>query len=243
MIRRILLVTAAAGPRRLRQLRPQEDRPRRRHRQRHHHHRRRVQGPPRRAVALHPGPLRHAGAQEGVPRQPDPLRGAGQGGRAAGARQGPRGAADAPQDHGAEAGAEDPSHDPGGAKELPEAELQKYYDEHKDEFHRPKKVARSPPSSSTPRPARPSAPRRWPPAKKAAGRGEGRREEEPAWPSQPRSASSPRTPPPRRVAGDLGFKSAEELEKSYGKELAEAAFALKAGRDLRRRSRRPRAST
>jgi peptidyl-prolyl cis-trans isomerase C len=31
------------------------------------------------------------------------------------------------------------------------------------------------------------------------------------------------------VSGDLGFKSAEELEKSFGKEVATAAFALKAG--------------
>jgi peptidyl-prolyl cis-trans isomerase C len=31
------------------------------------------------------------------------------------------------------------------------------------------------------------------------------------------------------VAGDLGFKSADELEKSFGKEVAQAAFALKPG--------------
>ncbi len=56
-------------------------RPRRRQGRWLHHHRRRVQGPARRAVALHARPLQHAREEEGVPRQPGPVRGAGPRGR------------------------------------------------------------------------------------------------------------------------------------------------------------------
>ena len=65
----------------------------------------------RRAVALHPRPLHDARAQEGVPRQPGPLRGAGARGREAGAREGPGRPAHPEEDHGPEARAEElPGH-------------------------------------------------------------------------------------------------------------------------------------
>src|SRR5262249_40042683 len=56
-----------------------------------HDHARRAPGADQPPVAVHPGALHLAGAEEGVPRLADPVRGAGQGGRAARARPRPRG--------------------------------------------------------------------------------------------------------------------------------------------------------
>ena len=58
---------------------------------RRHHHRRGIPGAHQPAVALRARPLHLDGAQEGVPRQPGALRGAGQRGRAPRPRQGSRG--------------------------------------------------------------------------------------------------------------------------------------------------------
>ena len=76
------------------------------------HHRRRAAGQAQPPVAVHPGPLHLARAEEGVPRQPHPVRGARQGGGQARLRQGPRGpahdeAGDDPEAH--EGGVRDPA--------------------------------------------------------------------------------------------------------------------------------------
>ena len=117
--------------------------------------------------------------------------------------------------------------DPGAGKELPEAELQKYYDEHKDEFNRPRKarvaaIIFNAPAGSPERAAKVAA------AKKALAKVKAEEKKNPMAFQQAVAAFS-EDAASKGVAGDLGFKSADELEKSFGKEVAQAAFALKAG--------------
>jgi peptidyl-prolyl cis-trans isomerase C len=117
--------------------------------------------------------------------------------------------------------------DPGAAKELPEAELQKYYDEHKDEFNRPKKarvaaIVFNAPAGSPDRARKVAA------ARKALAKVKAEEKKNPAA-FQLAVGEFTEDAASKGVSGDLGFKSAEELEKSFGKELAQAAFALKAG--------------
>jgi peptidyl-prolyl cis-trans isomerase C len=117
--------------------------------------------------------------------------------------------------------------DPGAQKELPEAELQKYYDDHKDEFNRAKKarvaaIIFNAPAGSPGRAAKVAT------AKKALAKVKAGEKKNPMVFQQSVTEFS-EDAASKGVAGDLGFKSAEELEKSFGKEFAQAAFALKAG--------------
>ena len=119
--------------------------------------------------------------------------------------------------------------DPGAQsqKELPEPELQKYYDEHKDEFNRPRKarvaaIIFNVPASSPDRAKKVAA------ARQALAKVKAEEKKNPAA-FQQAVAQFSEDPASKGVAGDLGFKSAEELEKSFGKEVAQAAFAVKAG--------------
>ncbi len=112
-------------------------------------------------------------------------------------------------------------------KELPDAELQKYYDEHKDEFVRPRKarvaaiVLNAP--AGTPERAKKVAL-----AQKAIAKVKAEEKKNPMA-FQQAVGEFTEDAASKGVSGDLGFKSAEELEKSFGKELATAAFTLKAG--------------
>jgi peptidyl-prolyl cis-trans isomerase C len=148
--------------------------------------------------------------------------------------------------------------DPGSAS-VPDADVQKYYDDHSAEFHRPKRVrasvivlqakagtperakklaeakkalallqaAPTAPEAKKPEPPKPLSTARAAAAKPAAS--------EPVKPGDPqafgklvaqlsddasKSAASP---------GDIGLKTAEELEKAYSKELATAVFGMKQG--------------
>ncbi len=117
--------------------------------------------------------------------------------------------------------------DQGAGKELPEAELQKYYDEHKDEFNRPRKarvaaIIFNAPAGSPARAAKVAA------ARKALAKVKAEEKKNPMAFQQAVAAFS-EDAASKGVAGDLGFKSADELEKSFGKEVAQAAFALKPG--------------
>jgi peptidyl-prolyl cis-trans isomerase C len=112
-------------------------------------------------------------------------------------------------------------------KDVPDAEVQKYYDEHKDEFFRPRKVR----SSAIVFNAAAGAPDR---AKKVAAAAKALAkvkadEKKNPLAFQQAVAEFTEDAATKAVSGDLGFKSTEELEKAYGKELATAAFALKAG--------------
>jgi peptidyl-prolyl cis-trans isomerase C len=117
--------------------------------------------------------------------------------------------------------------DPGAQKELPEPELQKYYDEHKDEFNRPRKsrvaaIVFNAPAGTPDRAKKVAA------ARKAVAKVKAEEKKNPAA-FQLAVAEFTEDAASKGVAGDLGFKSAEELEKSFGKEVAQAAFTLKAG--------------
>jgi peptidyl-prolyl cis-trans isomerase C len=117
--------------------------------------------------------------------------------------------------------------DPGAAKELPEAELQKYYDEHKDEFVRAKKarvaaIILNAPAGSPDRAKKVAV------AQKALAKVKAEEKKNPMA-FQQAVGEFTEDAASKGVSGDLGFKSAEELEKSFGKELATAAFTLKAG--------------
>lgn len=112
-----------------------------------------------------------------------------------------------------------------GAKDLPEAELQKYYDDHKDEFQKPKRVRLA--AIVLPAPA--GSPDR---AKKVAAAKKVLAEVKAAEKTNTLAFSAAVTRYSEDAAtkansGDLNFRSKDELEKAFGKELAEAAFALK----------------
>ena len=162
-------------------------------------------------------------------------------GRAAGARQGPRRPRHPPQDHGAEARAEALPARGGPRRNVPEAELQKYYDEHKAEYVRARKVrvARDRPERAA---GTPDRAKKVALAKKTLLEDPGRGEEEPA-----------RVRPGGR--GDLRGRGVEAARGRPPVPLARGARAgllegarrrrlrAQAGRDLRRRRGRRPAST
>ena len=145
-----------------------------------------------------------------------------------GLREGPGRPAHPEEDHGAEAGPEDlPGRAGTGASEVPEAELQKYFDEHKADYYRPKKVrvaavVWNAPAGTPERAAKVAA------AKKALAKLKVEEKKNTLAFSQivTEYSEDAATKP---LSGDLNFKSKEELEKGYSKELAEAAFSLKPG--------------
>jgi len=115
--------------------------------------------------------------------------------------------------------------DQAGAKDLPEADLQKYYEDHKDEFQKPKRVRLA--AIVFPAPA--GSPDR---AKKVAAARKALAEVKAAEKTNTLAFAAAVTKYSEDAAtkansGDLNFRSKDELEKAYGKELAEAAFALK----------------
>jgi peptidyl-prolyl cis-trans isomerase C len=117
--------------------------------------------------------------------------------------------------------------DQSGAKELPEADLQKYYDDHKDEFQKPKRQR----VAAIVLPAPVGSPDR---AKKVAAARKALAQVKSADKANPTAfgtavAQFSEDPASKPSAGDLGFKSREELERTFGKEVADAAFALKPG--------------
>ncbi len=122
--------------------------------------------------------------------------------------------------------------DAGTPADVPEPELQKYYDAHKDEYQRREARARrggliwNAPQGSPER------------AKKLAVAQQGGREAQGARRSKNTLAFAQivseysEDAATKAIAGDLQFKTPEELEKAYSKEVADAAFKLKAGETL-----------
>ena len=112
-------------------------------------------------------------------------------------------------------------------KEIPEADARKYYDEHKDEFQKPKRVRLlaiqvTAPASGPERAAKLAQ------AKKLLARVQAEEKKNPlAFGGIAREVSDDATS--KASGGDLGFKSRDELEKQYGPAFATAAFALKDG--------------
>jgi peptidyl-prolyl cis-trans isomerase C len=114
-----------------------------------------------------------------------------------------------------------------GAKNLPDAELQKYYDEHKDDYFRPKKtrlaaVVLNAPEGSPERAAKRAA------AQKALAKIKAEEKKNTLAFAQAVGQFS-EDPASKALAGDLGFKSQAELEAAYGTAIATAASTLADG--------------
>lgn len=114
-----------------------------------------------------------------------------------------------------------------GAKDLPEAELQKYYQDHRDEFQKARKVRLAAIVFNAPA-GSPDRAKKVAAARKALAQVKGAEKTNTlAFAAAVTQFSEDAAS--KAASGDLNFKTREELEKGYGKELAEAAFALKPG--------------
>ena len=117
--------------------------------------------------------------------------------------------------------------DPGSAADVPEPELQKYYDAHKDEYVRAKRVrvaavVWNAPQGSAERAKKLAA------AQKALAKLKVEEKKNTLAFAQ-LVAESSEDAATKGMAGDLQFKTQEELEKAVSKEVADAAFKLKPG--------------
>jgi peptidyl-prolyl cis-trans isomerase C len=117
--------------------------------------------------------------------------------------------------------------DGGAAGDVPEAELQKYYEDHKDEYNRPKRVRVAAIVLNAPQ-GSPDRAKKLALAQKTLARVKAEEKKNTLAFAQIVSEVS-EDQATKAAAGDLQFKSREELEKAYSKEVADAAFALKPG--------------
>jgi peptidyl-prolyl cis-trans isomerase C len=117
--------------------------------------------------------------------------------------------------------------DPTAPPDVPEADLQKYYDEHKAEYVRPRKV-RVHAVVWNAQAGSPERAKKLALAKKAVQKVRAEEKKNPLVFAQVVAEFS-EDAASKAMAGDLQFKAREELEQAYSKELAAAAFALKPG--------------
>jgi peptidyl-prolyl cis-trans isomerase C len=114
--------------------------------------------------------------------------------------------------------------DPEGAKKVPDADVEKYYDEHKDEFHRPARVHALhyffEAKEGSPDRAKKLAAAKHLLAKVLAEEAKNPN----ALSMAARESSEDAATKP--LGGDLSFKTQQELEQSYGKELADLVYKL-----------------
>ncbi|ACG75671.1 PpiC-type peptidyl-prolyl cis-trans isomerase [Anaeromyxobacter sp. K] len=113
------------------------------------------------------------------------------------------------------------------AEAMPEADLQKYYDEHKAEYYRPRRVRLAAvvwnaPAGSPERAAKVAL------AKKALAKLKAEEKKNTLAFAQLVNEFS-EDAASKATAGDLGFKSREDLEKAYSKEFADVTFNLQPG--------------
>jgi len=114
-----------------------------------------------------------------------------------------------------------------GAKNLPEPELQKYYDDHKSDYFRPKRVRLAAVVWNAPA-GSPERAKKLAEAKAALAKIKAE-EKKNALAFNQAVAQYSEDAATKSAGGDLQFKSHEELSQAYSKELADAAFALQAG--------------
>ncbi|HZZ86391.1 MAG TPA: peptidyl-prolyl cis-trans isomerase [Anaeromyxobacteraceae bacterium] len=107
-----------------------------------------------------------------------------------------------------------------GAKNIPDAELQKFYGEHKDDYQKPARlrlaviVVKGDAAK----------------AKKVAATVKEQEKKNPlAFAAAARESSQDEAT--RNIGGDLGYKSKDELEKAYGKAFADVVAPLKDGEE------------
>ena len=114
-----------------------------------------------------------------------------------------------------------------GAAQVPEAELQKYFDDHKADYYRPRKVRVAAVIWNAPA-GSPDRAKKLALAKKALAKLKAEEKKNQLAFAQIVTEFS-EDAPTRALSGDLSFKSQDELEKGWSKELAQAAFSLKPG--------------
>jgi peptidyl-prolyl cis-trans isomerase C len=117
--------------------------------------------------------------------------------------------------------------DQGSAAEMPEAELQKYYDEHKDEYVRAKRIRVAAVVWNAPQ-GSPERAKKLALAQKALAKLKAEEKKNTLAFAQIVAEYS-EDAATKASAGDLQFKTQQELETAYSKELADAAFKLKPG--------------
>ena len=111
--------------------------------------------------------------------------------------------------------------------DVPEAELAKYYEDHKAEYLRPRRV-RVHAIVFNAAPGSPDRAKKLALAKKVLQKVKADEKKNPMAFAQAVQESS-EDAASKQLAGDLQFRSQEEFEKTYSKALADAAFALKPG--------------
>lgn len=117
--------------------------------------------------------------------------------------------------------------DPNALAQVPEADLQKYYDEHKADYQRPRKMRVSAVVLQAPA-GSPQRAKKAADAKKALAKLKAEEKKNTLAFVQIVNEFSDDAAS-KSLGGDLNFKTQDELEKGYSKELAAAVFALKPG--------------
>ncbi len=116
--------------------------------------------------------------------------------------------------------------DPGAAAAaVPDADVQKYFEEHTAEFHRPKRVRAA--IAVFQAPAGPDRAKKLAAARKALSAVQADKKEPDAFRKMVIQSSEDAAT--KAAGGDIGLKTAEEIEAAYSKELAAAVFGLKQG--------------
>ena len=114
-----------------------------------------------------------------------------------------------------------------GAAQVPEADQQKYFEEHKADYYRPKKVRVAAVIWNAPA-GSPDRAKKLALAKKALAKLKVEEKKNQLAFAQIVTEFS-EDAPTKAMAGDLSFKTQDELEKGWSKELAQAAFSMKPG--------------
>jgi peptidyl-prolyl cis-trans isomerase C len=117
--------------------------------------------------------------------------------------------------------------DTGNTSDVADAEVQKYFDDHKDEYNRPRRVRLAAVIWNAPA-GSPERAKKLALAQKALAKLKAEEKKNTLAFAQIVSEFT-EDPATRAMQGDLQFKSMEELTKAHAKEVAEAGFKLKAG--------------
>jgi parvulin-like peptidyl-prolyl cis-trans isomerase-like protein len=114
-----------------------------------------------------------------------------------------------------------------GTGDVPDADVQKYFDDHKDEYNRPRRVRVAAAIWNAPQ-VSPDRAKKLAAAQKALAKLKIEEKKNTLAFAQIVAEFS-EDPATKAAQGDLQFKSYDELVKAYSKEVADAAFKLKAG--------------
>jgi peptidyl-prolyl cis-trans isomerase C len=117
--------------------------------------------------------------------------------------------------------------DTGGTGDVPDADIQKYFDDHKDEYNRPRRVRVAAVVWNAPQ-GSPERAKKAALAQKALAKLKVEEKKNTLAFAQIVSEFSEDVAT-KPLQGDLQFKSQDELARAYSKEVSEAAFKLKAG--------------